>query len=319
VIGGSAGALEALREIIANLPADLPAAIFIVIHTSAAGPGMLAEILKRDSDLTTATAADGDRIVPGTILVAPPNRHMRLERDRVRICGGPTINRHRPAIDMLFRSAATAHGPRVIGVLLSGYLDDGALGLLGIRRAGGVTICQDPEDALVGNMPQAAIDAAAAEHVLPHSAIAELLVRLTGQPVEAEKVAMNRKEDEKRLDARASGTPSVFTCPDCNGTLWEVEDGNISRYTCRVGHAYSQEALDDAQAESVERSLWAGLRALEERVALADRMAARAVERGHDLSAETYQRTAAELREQAGVLRQMLVAGNGESRRERVA
>src|SRR4051812_33241997 len=182
VIGASAGGVETLKQLVAGLPAELPAAVFVVLHVTPNGPGYLPRILEKAGPLPVCSPKDGDGIANGRIYVAPPDHHMLVEPGRLRVVRGPKENRHRPAVDPLFRSAAWAYGPRVIGVVLSGTLDDGAAGLWAIKSCGGVAVVQDPEDALFGEMPASALACVDADHVAPLEEIPLLLAELVRSP-----------------------------------------------------------------------------------------------------------------------------------------
>jgi two-component system chemotaxis response regulator CheB len=283
VVGASAGGIEALTSLVRGLTPDLPAAVFVVLHVPSDSRSALPAILSRAGPVPAVQAADGDPIRPGRIYVAPPNRHMLLDRERVRIVTGPRENRVRPSADPLFRSAARHFGPRAVGVVLSGVLDDGANGLAAIGAAGGVTVVQDPEDALFGGMPSNAAARCNLDYSLPADQIGPLLVRLAGSE-RSKKGATDLSEELMReptldaeppssRDAKREGAASGFTCPDCHGSLWELRDGDVLRYECRVGHSYSMESMLAAQAESLENALWAALNALEERAATLERVA----------------------------------------------
>jgi two-component system chemotaxis response regulator CheB len=283
-VGASAGGVEALRTILRRLPADFPAAVFVVLHMSATGRGLLATVLGRDSSLPVHEAVDAEPIRPGHVYVASPDLHLLLEPERVRVLHGPRQNRHRPAIDPLFRSAAVAFGPRVIGVVLTGNLDDGTAGLRAIKSRAGLAVVQEPADAEFPSMPQSAVDHVDVDERLAVVEIPAALVRLVREEVELAPSAPRRHlEIEVRSDAggghmedmEAIGTPSVFTCPDCSGTLWEIGDADLPRFRCRVGHAYTAESLVAQQDDAVEDALWAAMRSLEENATLARRMAER--------------------------------------------
>jgi two-component system chemotaxis response regulator CheB len=225
VIGASAGGIEALRVLAGRLPADLPASLFIVLHTSPEAPSMLADILGRSGKLRAVTPEDGERIRPGTIYVGPPDRHLLVEPNRVRVTRGPKENRFRPAIDSLFRSAAQTYGPRVVGVILTGYLDDGTAGLWTVKQLGGTAVVQDPADALVPFMPLNAVTHVKVDYCLPLEEIAPLLVRLTTEAAEEEgafqvpkevEIEVNIAKEQKALDAGVLqlGEPSNYACPD---------------------------------------------------------------------------------------------------------
>lgn len=317
VIGASAGGVEALAALSALLPADLPAAVFVVLHVPASAPSVLPAILSRRCLLPAKHPVDGDAIQPGQIYVAPPDHHLIVEDGQVRLSRGPTENGHRPAIDVLFRSAARRYGPRVIGVVLSGMLDDGTAGLQAVKMRGGMAVVQDPEDALFSSMPRSAINNVAVDHVLPLADIGACLSKLARLPAPAEEdhPMPDRMQQETEiaemdmaaLESERAGAPSGFTCPDCHGALWELQEGDLVRFRCRVGHAYSPDSLVASQMDQLEDALWIALRSLEESAALALRMGQRALNRGHDLSAAQFSQQAEDTRKRAAIVRQALL------------
>ena len=247
VIGASAGGVEALREIVGQLPADFPAAVLAVVHFPADGTSLLPLILARRGPLAAVHGEEGAEIRPGTIYVVPPDCHLLVRGGRIHLSRGPRENGHRPAVDPLFRSAALAYGPRVIAVVLSGNLDDGAAGLAVVRRHGGATVVQDPRDALYPGMPTAALEAGAAQHVAPLAAIPALLMTLVNTPAEESPPVddtLDRYEDAVTGMRRVPpvgdppGEPAGLVCPECKGSLFEIRDGELVRYRCRVGHSY---------------------------------------------------------------------------------
>jgi two-component system chemotaxis response regulator CheB len=297
VIGASAGGVEALTRLVAGLPAGFPAAVFVVLHVGRTR-SVLPEILNRTSRMPVLHAADQDPIVPGRILVAPPDAHLVLESPRVRLSHGPEENGCRPAIDPLFRSAARAFGQRVVGVILTGALDDGVAGLVRIKAAGGLAVVQDPQDAAVPSMPASALQYVDADYVVPMREMSRVL-RLA---VETPTISEAMKEDTMPSTGEL-GIRSALTCPSCSGSLWEIEHNGILQFRCRVGHVYSSDAMLSEQAEAVDRALWAGLRALEERAALEERMAAIGEERGQPLAAARFREKALRTKSHAATLR----------------
>lgn len=318
-IGASAGGVEALREIVAELPAGLEAAVLVVLHVPREPPSALAEILDRAGPLPAAQARDGEPVRPGRIYVAPSDRHLLVWPGRIRAVRGPRENNHRPAIDPLFRTAAAVYGPRAVGVILSGTLDDGAAGVRSIRHEGGVAIVQDPGDALYPGMPLSAIAADRPQHVLPLDEIPGLLTALAGAPIRQdarEPIVPDPKEEEALiaaagfpldLEATRGVEPSPYSCPECGGVLWDVSDGEQLRFRCRVGHAYAGESLDVAQAQVVDAALWGAARALEERASLSRRMAERLEQAGASRPADRHRARATEAEEQAATIRDLLV------------
>ncbi|HEY3136104.1 MAG TPA: chemotaxis protein CheB [Blastocatellia bacterium] len=318
VIGASAGGIAALSELVKDLPADLPAAVFVAVHIPAHTKSTLPKILGGRGVLPALQPEDGEEIRPGRIYVAPPDRHMLIKRGYIHVAHGPRENGSRPAIDPLFRTAARAYGRRVIGVVLSGSLDDGTAGLIAIKKRGGLSIVQDPHEALYPGMPQSAIDNSEVDYILPASEIASTLARLAAQPVEEGGQApmddeMEMEADIAELDMATlhsrekPGRPSRFSCPQCRGVLWEIDDEHIIRFRCRVGHAYSPEALLAEQSDSVESALWAGLRALEENAALMARIAKSMRERGNERSAGRFDEQADGALMRAETLRRLIL------------
>lgn len=308
VMGGSAGSIEALRELFQLLPENFPAPILVVVHTSLEGPGAIPNVLSRCSPLLIQNAVDGAPLKPANVYIAPPGFHLQVEPGRMRLIGGPTENRHRPAIDPLFRSAARVYGHAAVGIVLSGYLDDGSAGLFRIKEAGGVAIVQDPEDSMVPDMPQNAAARIAPDFSVPIRELAPLMVQLAGEPVLASQRVVTMSESTPS-NGEPVGAPSVFTCPDCHGTLWESEEGGTLRFKCRVGHAYTADTMLQEQNMDVERALWAALRTLEENTELSHRLAQRSRDHGFPHSEQRYLERARESFINANVLRQLLTGG----------
>jgi two-component system chemotaxis response regulator CheB len=320
VVGASAGGVEALTNLVAALPADLPASLFVVLHVPATGTSALPDILARNGPLPASHAKDGEPIEQRRIYVAPPDHHLLLRGDHVHLARGPRENGHRPAVDPLFRSAAREHASRVVGIVLSGALDDGTAGLLAIKARGGVAVVQEPEDALYPAMPDNAIAHVEVDHVLPAAAIAGMLARLAAEPaMEPSSPANDELKVEvemegfsiEALEGNHPGQPSAFSCPDCNGVLWEIQDGGLVKFRCRVGHAWSPESLLTQQSEALEGALWVALRSLEERAALARKLAEPARRRGHRITASRFQEQAQEAQQAARLVRQLLLDRGG--------
>jgi two-component system chemotaxis response regulator CheB len=326
VLGASAGGVEALRTVVAALPADLPAAVVVVLHVPAYGGSVLPAILQRAGNLPARHPDDADSLTEGEIVVAPPDYHLVLDDSQVRLTRGPRENGHRPAIDVTFRSAARAVGARAIGVVLSGVLDDGTAGLAAIKARGGIAVVQDPDDAIYPAMPRNAIEHVEVEHVATAEQIGQLLAELCKEELpEIERPTTELMEIETDLammddDAmnlhEHPGRPSGFSCPDCNGVLWEIHDGDLVRFRCRVGHAWSSESLFGEQDQQLEAALWMALRGLEEKAALARTMGQRAHERNSPLTAARFAEQAEEASRAASLIRSMLESDVG-SRQDR--
>lgn len=300
VIGASAGGVEALVRLVRDLPADLPAAIFIVIHLPPYPPSSLPDLLSRSGPLPAAHAVHGELIRPGRIYVAPPDSHLMVNKGYVRVVRGPKENGHRPAVDPLFRTAARAYGVRVVGVVLTGALDCGTIGLLTVKALGGLAIVQEPREAFCPDMPRSAIEHVKVDYILPLSQIAPVLARLTGEPVrESRLMKKNRAEKPEKPVAD-------ITCPECNGALTEREIEGMPQFSCHVGHAFSMDGMFVEQAETLEAALWSAVRALEESEALAQRMAVRS---DPGLSGR-FREKAETMRHHAEVIQKILLGGN---------
>lgn len=316
VIGASAGGIQALQDLFAGIPGDLPASFFVVVHTSPTSAGLLPRIIARRAPFAAEYATSGMRIRHRRIYVAPPDHHLLLKPHEVCVTRGPKENGFRPAVDPLFRTAANTYGPRVIGVILSGGLDDGTVGLLQIKQQGGLAVVQDPEEAPFPGMPASAVQHVPVDHVLTIAAMPEVLARIVRQPLPTGVEPMPRKTepDVAELGSEALATrelnfpPSSFTCPECGGALWELKDGKVQRYRCHNGHGYTAESLGAEQSNGLEAALWTALRALEENAALRRRMAHRASQGKFQHIAQSYISQAEEAEARAAVVRKVLVS-----------
>ena len=321
VIGASAGGVGSLQRLVEHVPAEFPAAILVALHLPDGVRSMLPEILERAGNLPAAHPVSGDPITPGRIFIAPAGFHLTVHQDHMVVTRGAREHGLRPAIDPLFRSAALAYGPRVIGVVLSGLLDDGTIGLREIKRAGGVAIVQDPRDTEWPSMPQSALNHVRVDYSVPATQIGTLLQQLVmARPRSGTAMSNDDNKDVSeelreltmhRDERQHPGEPSPYSCPECGGVLWELKDGELMRFRCRVGHAYTSETLTHEQATAVEHALWTALRALEEQAAVRRRMADRARRKGLNLSADRYQEHAGELDRQAQQIRNLVLAGVG--------
>lgn len=284
VIGASAGGFEALKKLIIELPVNTGAAVLIVWHLSSEVSGILPQVLNKLGKIPAKHPEDHEEIRPDMIYVAPPDFHMTLQESTIRLTKGPKENRFRPAIDPLFRSAAYFHGNRIIGVILSGYLDDGTSGLWLIKEYGGTTVVQDPADAEIKGMPESAIRAVKVDYIVALDKMASLLVQLVKET--RDKTSRLRPDDDRvRLEidiaAQAAeiknsvmlvGEASRFTCPDCHGVFGMIREGNIVRFRCHTGHAYSPQNLLEAINSDIEQNLYNTLRAYEEKALLLDKL-----------------------------------------------
>lgn len=322
VVGASAGGIEALRVLTGALPADLRASLFIVVHTSPDAPSMLADIFNRSGKLPAAHATDGERIEKGRIYVAPPDQHLLIEPNRLRVTRGPKENRFRPAIDPLFRSAAQTYGPRTVGVILTGYMDDGTAGLWTVKQLGGTAIVQDPTEALVPFMPLNAVTHVKVDYCVPLEEIAPLLVRLTTEAATEEGVFQVPKEvdievniakEQKALDAGVLqlGEPSNYACPECHGVLLQMKEGTLFRFRCHTGHAYSVESLLADITEKMDEALWNSIRAFEEGELFMRHMAEHLDHGNTDHSAASFLKRADDTKRLANLMRQAATNGAG--------
>ena len=260
--------------------------------------------------------------MPGRIYVAPPNQHLLIERRNIKLVHGPKENLHRPSIDALFRSAARWAGPRVIGVVLTGARDDGKVGMRAVKQRGGISIVQDPLEAPFPSMPLSVMREINVDYSLPLREIAPLLDELSQQQaadegrypvpdqveIEAQIAEQKMEGDELIASVERIGKISKLTCPDCHGALWEIDDQDILRYRCHVGHAYSAEALNNGQSQMLEVALWSAVRALEEQMMLAKRIVDRARKANQSNAVKTFERRAREAEEHSSAIRQLLLS-----------
>jgi two-component system chemotaxis response regulator CheB len=327
VIGTSAGGVQTLVELCRGLPGDLPAAVFVAMHVSPLSSGVLPQLLDRAGALVAKHASDGETWKKSHIYIAPPDHHMLIDGDVIRLSCGPKENGFRPAVDPLFRTAAATCGARVIGVVLSGGLDDGTQGLLYIKNHGGVAVVQDPKDAVFPSMPASAMEAVDVDHVAPIGHMAKLLKRIVREPLPNGDHFMRRRKsassdpaaggDRALKEHTLTGPPSPLTCPDCGGALWELKEGEkVMRYRCHVGHNYSDQGLAANKADQLETALWTALRTLEEHAELRRRMAGRATASNLEAIAERYEEAADDAERRADVIREVLMGErkhNGDS------
>ena len=324
VVGASAGGVETLCQMVCGLPQDLPAAVFIVLHIPAHGKSVLPRILNRviekqygQSSWQAHHPTDGELIQAGRIYVAPPDKHLLIRDNCIHLVRGPRENSHRPAVDPLFRTAARTYGTRVVGIILSGLLDDGTAGLAAIKQRGGIAIAQDPEEALYSGMPRSAIENVDVDYIVKVADIGEILTKLASEAViESKPQVTPQMEMEANIaefdvdtmqKTQRPGTPSGFACPECSGALWELHDGKLIRFRCRTGHAFSINTLLAEQTDALEVALWSALRALEEKAALTERMAIRARSRSQNISAKRFQEQFQDSQQSASLVRQLLL------------
>lgn len=315
VVGSSMGGIEALSSMVRQLPSDLPAAVLIVQHSSPESPGLLGSILSDHGPLPAVMGEQGMPIERGRIYVAPPNRHMLAAADGIRVTVGPRENRSRPAIDALFRTAAVNYRSRVIGVVLTGLQGDGAAGLHSVNRCGGLALVQAPDDAKFAEMPRRALDAVRDARQFTIGELGGLLNRYCREAAPEPPPVPEGLLTESRLTEQSMNTdhwgavpsqPTSFTCPECKGAIHEIREEGLTRYRCRVGHAYSSDALLGDKAKAVEEALWMALQTLEERVQMLQLMAEDDRQRGWHRNATGFDDKAKETRAHVEQLRELL-------------
>lgn len=316
VIGASAGGIETLPQLLAQLPSQLDASLFIVQHRLADSSGYLVDILRKASSLPVRWAEQGDRVEPGQVYVAPADVHMTFTDHHVRLAAGPRVNHSRPSIDLLFRSAAASHGSRTIGVLLTGMLHDGIAGLDAIRRTGGYVMVQEPQDAVFPELPRNALATITPDRVVRIAELGSALVELTRMPV-----TLHEVPPELALEARLDVDPThgeelldrigqltTINCPDCGGSLWKVAGSIAPHLRCYVGHVVSARELLERKGNEVEAALWSAVRALRERANTFETLADDARQRGNsEQMVVEYARRAREQRAQAELAREFLL------------
>lgn len=324
VIGASSGGVDALIRVVRRLPADLDAAVFVVLHMSPTRPSALPAILAREADLPTGQATDGEPIQRGRIFVASPDRHLIVRPGHMALTAGPAENRVRPSVDVLFRSAAVAYPGRTIGVILTGNLDDGAAGLAAIKRCGGIAVVQDPAEAHAPSMPRSALDATEVDHVAALDETGALIARLVHEPAApvappgelvtevASSFLVERPIGQIAAEGMNGPVLGPLACPACGGSLVPVsaaDRSGIPRYRCHVGHTFSARSLLEALGDDMERALWVALRSMEERIALLELLANDQDRRDRHLSGRQYRDRASELRSSVMRIRELLMAG----------
>lgn len=318
VVGASTGGPQALQTLVAGLPADFPAAVFVVQHTSPQHQSLLPLLLSKAGPLPANHAVDGEPIHPGRIYVAPPDRHLVLEPTHLRVTRGPKENRVRPAVDPLFRSAAYAFGPRAVGVVLTGALDDGTAGLWAIKDRGGVAIVQDPDEAEMPSMPQSAMHYVEVDYCLKLAEIGPILARLVRETAQE---GGSSVPDQLRIETQVAlqdpplqsgilhlGPPSLFTCPECHGILMELQSGDLVRFRCHTGHSFTLASLLAELSESTEDALWNALRAVQEKELVLSHMARHARDELQLELAQSLTQQSQAAQRQADLVRQAVLA-----------
>jgi two-component system chemotaxis response regulator CheB len=320
-VGASAGGVDSLCALVKSLPEGLDAAIFVVLHIPANFVSNLPVILSRAGKLPAIHPEDGEEIEGGKIYVAPPDHHILVEASHVLVTRGPKENRNRPSVDALFRSAAYSHGPKVIGIILSGALDDGTSGLWSIKRMRGVTIAQNPEEAAFDSMPASALSQVEIDHCLSVHQMGPLLMEITKQQLSMP--GPDVADDARRMGVEVSiaidgdafrkgvmdcGELTPFTCPECNGVLVKLKEGKIDRFRCHTGHAYSSSALLSGVMEKIDESYWGAMRSLEEAAMLLERTGKSLADAGQAESAALFMGQADVAAGQARLLRKTVLS-----------
>jgi two-component system chemotaxis response regulator CheB len=314
VIGASAGGVEALTTLVKQLPEELDVTLLIVVHLAPEARSVLARILQRHTRLPVTAPDDGEPVRRGRIYVARPDHHLLLEPGRIRIARGPRENRSRPSVDALFRSAAYAYGSRVIGVVLTGALDDGTVGLWWVKERGGATVVQDPEEATHPSMPSSAIQHVVVDHVVRVDAMGPLLLRLSREVVKPKEDAVSRELHVETAIARESralqlgvmelGPVTPYTCPECHGVLVRMKGGGVTHFRCHTGHAFTLTNLLAQVTQGVEDMLWGSIRAIEESMLLLHDLARQARQQKDTKGARLLEKKAKEAQRRADLVRQ---------------
>jgi two-component system chemotaxis response regulator CheB len=318
VIGASAGGVEALKRLLAALPPDTGASFFVVQHLSPHYPSQLNRILQSVTPMPVTFAADRQPIMPDTVYVAAPDRHLMLEDQHVRVTRGPRESRARPAIDVLFRSASLAFGARVIGVVLTGSLDDGTAGLWQIKDRKGLVFVQDPDEAPHRSMPESAIEHVNVDLIGTIDQLAERIAlevplapalppAAAPRPDQQVENAVAMGDHGMEAGVMKLGPPSKYSCPECHGVLVQIEEGSLLRFRCHTGHAYSFRSLLTEVNESVDTGLWSTIRAIEERILILRQLAELADRNGNPDEAARLRARAAQAEEKCEPLRELVL------------
>lgn len=322
VIGASAGGFDAIKKLVAGLPADFHAPVFIVWHMAPTVTGIMPQVLNKVNSIYAAHAYDGESIRPNRIYVAPPDYHLLVEKGVLRVRHGPKENRFRPAVDPLFRSAATAYGARVVGVILSGALDDGTAGLWAIKHNGGIAVVQDPLDAEMPDMPESAMREVDVDYAVPIANMASLLVTLAEKPLSQNELTTMKEDKKAKTEIRlaAEEPPDVseimklgeltpYTCPECHGVLLRLKEANYVRFRCHTGHAFSADSLLLSLSENIEENLYNAIRGIEESIMLLNHIGDHAAENNQPRIAAMYFKKAKEAEYRISLVRQALAFG----------
>ncbi|MFA6212078.1 MAG: chemotaxis protein CheB [Candidatus Obscuribacterales bacterium] len=320
VVGSSAGGVEALSLLLGGLPDDLPAAVFVVQQTPGHSPSELAKMLNERSKLLVAIPENGETFLPRRVYLAPPNQHLIVKRGTVCLGNGPKENRSRPAIDVLFRTAAHAYDSHVIGVILSGVLNDGTAGMMSIKTHGGTSIVQDPDEAVFDGMPRSAIAFTKVDHILKAAEIGPVLGSLVAQKLQekGETTTMPEYRDQADvgevggpgIDNVAPYAPSAQTCPSCGGAVWQIQEQSLTLFKCHTGHSYTAELMLEEQSEAVDAAAWKLLRSIDENIHLRKKLATWARTTGRIEEAEFHEMQAVDAEKQSQTFRSLILSND---------
>ena len=319
-IGASAGGLNAVGELLSQLPVTLNAAVFVVLHLSRAAIGeLLVERIKKNAKLPCSLAENNEIMQPGHIYIALPDAHLLIKNDRMLLGKGPAENRFRPSIDVLFRSAATYYRERTIGVILTGYLNDGTAGMWAIKQNGGHCVVQDPNEAEYPDMPMSVLETMDVDHCVSLNKMGNIILNIVRENKPKKVVPSAMVKAESKLSERIAtsleevsdvGEKTVYSCPDCGGGLWKIVNGNLQHYRCHIGHSYSEKDLNMQQAETIEHTLWVAIRMMEERKILLVKMGKQHGEKGLQKLGSSFREQAKELDNHIAKMKELLFAIN---------
>jgi len=319
-IGSSAGGLNAVSELLSQLPVGLNAAVFVALHLSRAAMGeLLVARIKRNSKLDCSLAGNNEIIQPGHIYFAVPDAHLLIKNDRMVIGKGPAENRFRPSIDVLFRSAAAHYRGGTIGIILTGLLNDGAAGMWAIKQNGGHCIVQDPNEAEYPDMPLSVLETMEVDYCVSLKKMSSVILNILKENQRKKVIPSTFVKAESKLseriatsveDVRGLGEKSTYACPDCGGGLWKIDNGNIQHYRCHIGHSYSEKELNIQQAESIEHTLWVAIRMMEERKVLLVKMGKEQEGKGLEKLGSSFREEARELDNHIEKMKELLFAIN---------
>ncbi len=319
-IGASAGGINAINELVSQINPEINAAFFVVLHLSKAALGeILTYRIKKNSRLPCTLARQDDIIERGQIYIAQPDAHLLVRNDKIIVGHGPAENRFRPSIDVLFRSSASNYGPRTIGVVLTGFLNDGTAGMLAIKQSGGFCIVQDPNEAEYPSMPLSVLETMNVDHGIPLKEMGLVIQKITNKIPVKNKITPLEVIAESRLSERSAtginevrkiGEKTILACPDCGGGLWAIGNSRVKRYRCHIGHSYSEADLELGQSEAIERTLWVSVRMMKERKNFLTKLAAEHKTKGLIKISNAYYREVQQLEDHIRTIKNLLFGNN---------